>query len=193
MSVILRGYIAKRFDMLRETLLERLPDQGSYAAGIPGLCLHKFENDNHPVPVLNNPALVLVVQGKNAIQIGTKEVTCEDRGCFVTGIRPVFCLLKEASPTKPYLALTIALDHSLLTRLSWLTDSCKSSVGLTLPAVQACTLDDVLLDACFRLLKLASTPEQIPFLAPLCWVEIHYRLLFDLLASKAQVLYPNKK
>ena len=183
---MLRGYIAQSRAMLRDTLLELLPNEGSYPTRIPGFALHRFDHAAPPRPMTYTPMLVVVVQGKKWVKIGTEEFIYGDHTCFVAGANaPVFCCVQEASPEKPYLALTIDLDSFLFSKFLMLERSCpKSGPALGpesgrrfLSGAQVKEISDELLDACLRLLRLQAKPAQIPFLAPLFRQEIHYRLL----------------
>lgn len=178
MNTVLREYISRSRESLRNTLLELLPEQGSYPSGIPGVSLHRFNDNEPPKPLIYTPILVVVVQGKKWVQIGTEEFIYGDRSCFVAGIdMPVFCCVKEASAETPHLALTMELDHGLLTRLTALDHFTHGHTGPTLPGAQVQCVSDAFLDACLRLVKLLARPEHIPFLAPLFRAEVHYRLL----------------
>lgn len=178
MSIVLREYTSRSRAALRNTLLGLLPEQGSYPSGIPGVSLHRFDRNWPPGPVIYPPILVVIVQGGKRIKTERDECAYGDHGCFVAGIdMPVFCCVKKASPEKPHLALTMELDHGLLTRLTQL-DQCKPGHGgLILPGAQVRHIDDHFSDACLRLVKLLTRPEQMPFLAPLFRAELHYRLL----------------
>ena len=178
MTTMLRGYIAKSRIMLRDTLLELLPNEGSYQTSIPGFSLHRFDHAEYPKPMTYTPMLVVVVQGKKWVKIGTEEFVYGENSCFVAGVNtPVFCCVKEASPEKPYLALTIDLDRILFSRFIMLDHSRPECGRLFLLGAQVQGINDELLDACLRLLRLQAKPAQIPFLAPLFRQEIHYRLL----------------
>lgn len=180
---MLRGYIAHSRAILRDSLLELLPSEGSYPSGIPGFTLHRFNHAAPPRAMTYAPVLVVVVQGKKWVKIGEEEFVYGDSTCFVARAQtPVLCCVQEASPKKPYLALTIDLDSILFSSFLLLAEACpefKQKPGrLFLPCAQVQSLSDELLDACLRLLKLQARPAQIPFLAPLFCQEIHYRLLF---------------
>ena len=47
MSTILREYISRSRLALRDALLERLPGQGSYPSGIPGVSFHRFNSEGY--------------------------------------------------------------------------------------------------------------------------------------------------
>lgn len=178
MTTVLREYIAKTRMMLRDTLLELLPNEGSYPTSIPGLSLHRFDHAGPPEPMTCIPMLVVVVQGKKWVKIGMEEFVYGEHTCFVTGVNTaVFCCVKEASPEKPCLALTIDLDRILLFRLMMMDFSSPEFSRVLLSNSQIRVINDKLLDACLRLLRLQDKPAQIPFLAPLFRQEIHYRLL----------------
>lgn len=190
MSIVLRDYICHSSESLRSALLELLPEQGSYPSGIPGVSLHRFNENEPPRPVIYTPILVVVVQGRKWVKIGMDEFTYGDQSCFVAGIdMPVFCCVRDASPKNPHLALTMELDHDLLTQLAKL-NHCKPCQGApTLPGAQVQCVDDYFLDACLRLVKLLARPKQIPFLAPLYRAELHYRLLIGPFGRQLRPLY----
>lgn len=190
MKTVLRGYVSKSRSILRDTLLALLPDQGSYATEIQGISLHRFNDDEQPRAMIYNPILVVVVQGRKWVKIGTQEFIYGDHSCFVAGIdMPVFCCVKEASTEKPYLALTMDLDHGLLTKLMALNRPDAGCGGFIPTGALVRRIDNEMLDACLRLISLLARPEQIPFLAPLFRAEIHYRLLLGLFGRQLRSLY----
>lgn len=190
MTPTLRAYVAKSRSHLRDTLLELLPDEGSYPTGMDGVALHRFNSAERPKPLTYQPVLVVVAQGRKWVRIGAREFIYGEHSCFVAGIgMPVFCCVKEASPEKPYLALTMDLEHEIITRLISLDRSGIAQEGLLLPGAQIQGIDDELLDACLRMLRLTDKPEQNCILAPLFREEIHYRLLLGPFGSQLRALY----
>ncbi len=190
MTIVLREYIAKSRSKLRDALFELLPNQGSYPTRIPGLSLHRFDREERPKPMIYAPILVVVVQGRKWVKVGTDETIYGERSCFVAGIdMPVFCCVKEASPEKPYLALTLELEYGLIARLAALEPLRPDRGRHFLPGAGVQNISYELLDACLRLLRLQARPEQIRFLAPLFREEIHYRLLQSPFGGRLRELY----
>jgi AraC-like DNA-binding protein len=119
--------------------------------------------------------LIVVLQGAKQLIIGDRVLRYDTASYFVASLDlPVTGCVIEASPTEPYVALSLALDcDALAGLLAELPDG--PTADPTGFAVSAVTPE--LLDACSRLLKLLDTPEDIPVLAPMLEREIHYRLL----------------
>lgn len=190
MTTPLRTYLAESRSILRNRLLHLMPEAGAYPTGIDGFALYRFNSDERPKPLVYHPILVVVVQGKKWVRIGTKEFIYGDHTCFVAGIdMPVFCCVKEASLEKPYLALTMDLDRNIISRLISQTPLESGHGGLFSPAAQVQGIDDPLLDACLRILQLVDKPQEIGFLAPLFREEIHYRLLLGPFGGQLRALY----
>lgn len=190
MATILRGYVRHSRSILREELLSLLPEQGSFPTPVRGFSLHRFNTRTMPKPMVYTPVLLVVVQGKKWVQIGGDSYIYDPHSCFVAGVdMPVFCCVHEATPEKPYLALTVDLDHSLLARLSALSQYRPDNAGHAPVGAGVSKIEDGMLDSFVRLLKLLSRPEQIPFLAPLFREEIHYRLLAGPLGRRLSPLY----
>lgn len=162
---------------LRNILLRRLPDSGSYATQVEGLVLHRFNNDEIPKPRFYNPILIIVAQGKKLLRIGMEDIQYGEHTCFIAGVNmPVSSCVMEAAEDKPYLSLSLDLDKGLIASLAAKIPPPKEYGGYpTGAAVQK--LSPELLDACLRLLELLDNPEQAHVIGPLVFQEIHYRLL----------------
>lgn len=176
MAVILREYIGESRARLRRLLLDLLPRAGSVATAIQGLSLHRFDHAGKPRMEICSPMLAVVVQGKKWVRTGGEELYYGGRRCFVAGTcMPATCRVCEATPDAPHLALTLALDHALLARLA---PAASLTPGVRIhPGARVHAVDDAMLDALVRLVRLLALPAQLPFLSPLFRQEIHYRLL----------------
>lgn len=162
---------------LRDILLRRLPDSGSYATPVEGLVLHRFNNDNTPKPRFYDPVLIIVAQGKKLLRIGMEDITYGENTCFIAGVNmPVSSCVLEAAEDKPYLSLSLNLDKGLIASLAAKIPPPKEPGGYSAGAVVQ-ELSPELLDACLRLLELLDNPEQAQVLGSLVCQEIHYRLL----------------
>lgn len=163
---------------LKEMLLQRLPESGNYPTSIEGFTLHRYNNGDDPKPRFYDPVIIVVVQGKKKVRIGTEDIPYGEHSCFIAGVNmPVSSCVMEANEDKPYLSMSLALDKSLIAALAAKTPpSAESRAGSATGAVVQ-EINPDLLDAFLRLLELADFPDQAQVLGSLVYQEIHYRLL----------------
>jgi AraC-like DNA-binding protein len=128
-----------------------------------------------PLPGLYEPMLCLVLQGAKQVMIGDRILRYDSASYFVASVElPASGRIIEASATRPYVALTLALDRDALAAL--LPDMPgqpdEPTAGFAVSPVTP-----QFLDPWVRLMRLLDTPEDVPVLAPLLEREILYRLL----------------
>lgn len=144
---------------------------------IPGLTVSRFDHPSQPLGAVQHPVFSVVVQGVKAAMIGGTLIRYTAGNCLVTCVDlPVSSHIVEASPARPYLAVSLALDPRLIHDLA-------GERLVELPDLQVSTpfgvgaLDPRLVDPLTRLLELVDDTGAIPVLAPLVTREIAWRLL----------------
>lgn len=186
---------------LRDILLARMPEQGNYPTAVEGFDLHRYNSGEAPKPRFYEPVIIVVVQGKKLVRIGTEDIPYGENSCFIAGINmPVASCVMEACADKPYLSMSLNLDKSLIATLAAkilpTANGTTNATSTTYTADAASTidancasgatdaigatvqkLDAELLDAFLRLLELTKNADQAMILGPLLYQEIHYRLL----------------
>jgi AraC-like DNA-binding protein len=142
---------------------------------LPRVALHVGCMTTSPTPGVYVPALCLVLQGAKQVMIGDRILRYDPASYFIATIDLPACgWVVEATPTQPYVAVSMKLDRESLSSL--VLDVPGGSEGQTAGfAVSAVTPG--LLDAWSRLLSLLDTPEDVPVLAPMHEREVLYRLL----------------
>ena len=162
---------------LQRRLLRLLPRPGVVGTVVPGLRLHRFDSDATPRPLMYEPVLVVIAQGKKWTRIGAEERIYDERHCFVAGLHmPVTSGMLEISQERPFLSLSLALDRTLLTALSAEIPP-PDADDTPAPAALLQEMDADMLDAALRLVETLDRPETAPALAPLIVRELHVRLL----------------
>jgi AraC-like DNA-binding protein len=163
----LAGHLARRTDA-----------DGGHATAIPALKLWRFSHPTEPAPVLQEPAVYVVVQGRKQVTLGD-ETYVYDRSRYlaVSVDLPVVGNVFEASPDEPYLCLTLAVDPRELAALIVETGRPAPRDDHDGRALYVSPLRAPLLDALLRLVRLLDAPDDIPVLAPLVLREVNYRLL----------------
>lgn len=151
---------------------------GIHDSPIPGVSLLRSSVPTMPMPVLYEPTLCLVAQGRKQAVLGTTAYVYDAARYLVASVDlPVTGSVIEASESRPYLCLRLDLDVAELSDLA-LRYSSKEEISST-PAAGIALGETTpeLLDAAVRLAGLLDTPDDIEALSPLVIREILYRLL----------------
>lgn len=159
--------------------LSQLPWDGvRYVHDIPGLTLYRIVAPAGPFTSVSEPILSLIIQGSKRVHVGDKTLVYDESCFFLSAIGlPMTGHVCEASEGEPYVAATLRLDLEKLRRI--IADHDIQTVEMPErdlgAAVGAGTPE--LFDALLRLISLAGSPADIPFLANQIQSEILYRLL----------------
>jgi AraC-like DNA-binding protein len=152
---------------------------GTHTSPIRGVGLIRSSVPTMPMPVVYQPTLCLVAQGRKQAVLGTTAFVYDAAKYLVASVDlPVMGSVIEATPSNPYLCLVLDLNMAELSDLAIRhpapeeEDSGTTQVGITLNETKP-----QLLDAAVRLAALLDTPRDIDELAPLIVREVLYRLL----------------
>ncbi|MBQ4901174.1 AraC family transcriptional regulator [Paenibacillus sp. Marseille-P2973] len=167
----------QRREMLR-IIKKFTPKDGTHDTEVPGLRLIRSSRLSEPVYSVYEPSLCVVAQGSKVVMLG-QEVYQYDPSSYLTASvhLPITGQVVGASNETPYLSLQILFD------MNQILDVIQASGDVTRPEREASRglkvsrVNDTLLDAVLRLLKLVETPRDIPVLAPYTMREIIYRVL----------------
>jgi len=162
---------------LVERFLRILPEDGKIDL-FSNLRLIRSSERNKPVQTVYKPAFCFVAQGEKRATVGDEELTYDPLKYLIYTVDlPVSFEITKASKETPYLGLRLDLDPSLVA--SVITESGiklrKAVAGVK--AMHVSGIDENLLDAVSRLVRISETPEEGKILAPLVIKEIIYRLL----------------
>ncbi len=145
---------------------------------VPGLTLLRSDHVSQmPVQTVYTPMVCLIAQGRKRVMLSGLSFNFDAAHYLISSVHlPVTGAVCQASRTRPYLALSLALDERTLTEMS--AELPTVSEPDTVPLGLAVTATSPELIAAFvRLLRLLDKPAEIAPLAPLIVREIHYRLL----------------
>ncbi|MGF6151770.1 AraC family transcriptional regulator N-terminal domain-containing protein [Pseudomonas fluorescens] len=153
-------------------------EDGSYATAIGSLFLSRHSQSHDFAPVLAQPALCIMAQGRKEVRLADDVFNYDPLNYLVVSVSmPLSGRVVDVSPDKPILALRLDIDPTEITAL--IADAGPIGVP-TRPAGRGLyveQLDQPMLDAVLRLARLLDTPKDIAMLAPLIRREILYRLL----------------
>lgn len=160
-------------------LVERhVPGDGIHESAIPGVGLIRTSAPTMPMPVVYEPTLCLVAQGRKRAVLGTTTYVYDAAHYLVASVDlPVMGSVIEASAERPYLCLVLDLDMARLSELALRHPAPEEGTGPPPRGIALNQTTPELLDAAVRLAALLDVPQDIAELAPLVQREIFYRLL----------------
>jgi AraC-like DNA-binding protein len=162
---------------LAAAIAAHISEAGIKPTPIPGLRLIFRDRPTPPSTSNHPPSVCLIGQGARKVVVGERLHAYDEGHYMVTSVNlPATFQILGASPERPFLALTLALDLSLMAELIMGSPrpgrEAATSMGATVSE-----LEPALEDAFLRLVSLLDSPGDIPALSPLVLREIHYRLL----------------
>lgn len=166
-------------ERLKQAILRWTPGIGKQETTIENLYLSRHVTVTGCDNCFYQPSIGIIAQGFKRSIIGSEEYRYGEYHYLVTGVDiPGLTHLTQASEEKPFLAISITLDKSLIAQLSaeipmthGFEDTCK---GFAISKV-----DYGLLDSFLRLAELLDNSTQAAVLTPMVIREIHSRLLMS--------------
>lgn len=150
---------------------------GTFDTALPGVKLIRWSMPSEPMPVIYEPTVCLVAQGRKRANVGTTSLVYDHASHLIASVGlPVMGSVIEASEAEPYLCLQIDLAMTEIAELAM-----RHPAGRDAPVpASGLSLNETspeLLDAAARLVALLESPDDMSALAPLTLREIYYRLL----------------
>lgn len=148
------------------------------AEPLPGLSLHRSSTPGEPLHSVYDPVFCVIAQGSKELFLGSERYLYDAAHyLIVTANVPVAAHVLEASPARPYLSLRLKLDPLLVSSVMVEAGHTGLPQRASVRAINVSPLDADLLDAVVRLVRVAESPGEAHFMAPLITREIIYRLL----------------
>ena len=164
---------------LLQSLVEDIAqNDGDYNTEIPVLSIYRRSAVTDPMPCIFGLGLGVTVQGGKRVTLGDEVFDYSSGQALINSIElPVVSYVTQATITEPYLGLRLDLDANLIVQIATEMNTSRICKGGPLRAMSVIALDDRILDALTRLIRLLNEPNKIPFIAPLIQREIIIRLL----------------
>lgn len=167
---------------MAEIIGNHVTSTADWETPIQNLLFFRRDEPTEPDFCLIEPSLVLVVQGRKQILIGSEAFPYNPTNFLITSLDlPASSQVMEASETRPCLGLVLKLDIRILAELISQgilphSSAKERSIGM---GVGLGTMTTSIIEPLNRMLGLFAEPEAIDILAPLIQREIHYRLLLS--------------
>ncbi len=172
---------AQRARASREDLVERimsaLPKDG-VVEPLQGLHLARLSAPMEKIHSVLEPSFCVIAQGSKVVFVGDSRYQYDPFNYFLATIElPRVSQVLEASQEQPYLSFCLVLDPNLVGSVMIEAGHVIPSGNADVRAIDVSSLDEALLDAVVRLVRLVDFPAEARILMPLIKREIIYRLL----------------
>ncbi|RJS91003.1 AraC family transcriptional regulator [Salinisphaera sp. Q1T1-3] len=153
-----------------------LGQEGLTSTSIANIGLLKVSRCSDLPPQVHRPVVSLIVQGEKQLTIGPHVLTYRAGHTFTASLDlPMLAKITEADSERPYLAISLAIDTSIVVELTSRMPDSANALPERGFSVDLAGQD--LLDTYRRVLNLVGRPEEVPIMAPLLERELVYRLL----------------
>lgn len=153
-------------------------EDGSYATAVGSLHLSRHSQPHEFSPVLAQPALCVMAQGRKEVRLGDENFVYDPLNYMVVSVSMPICgRIASVSPEHPILALRVDIDPAEISALIAEAGPMGVPSRPTGRGLYVERLDTQMFDALLRLTRLLDSPKDISMLAPLIRREILYRLL----------------
>lgn len=163
---------------LISTLIALTPEEGYTRTWLNKVKLLRVNESMPHTPVLYEPCIVIVVQGKKTGVLGGREFVYDTQHYLVLSVPLPFTSQTVASDNEPLLALSISLDLVMIAEILFELTECDIPEAEP-NSMLSTPLNEELGEAVFRLIQAASDKIAAKVLGPGLLKEIYYRVLLD--------------
>lgn len=163
----------RMIDILRSLARE----EGYTLTPLPGVRLLRSNRPLSRTPVLYEPGIVIVVQGRKRGFLGAKRFVYDAQHYLVVSMPVPFTMETDASAEEPLLALYFRLDAAMAIDLCEQLDRHEGISTATPRGLYSSPMEDALATSVLRLLEALANPPEGELLGPAIVREIYYRVL----------------
>ena len=170
-----------------DRLLNILPRNQTLESAVAGLFFYCADKPSKAVSYIQEPSICIVLQGEREIYLGADCQRFNDSHLMFCPVNiPLSMHIKHASVESPVIVLSMKLNlamiREILAQIPSKTPTANGHLGIKWP------LDDAIMAAFDRLIRLLDYPNDTEFLASLIQQEIYYRLLLAEQGNKLRQL-----
>jgi len=162
-------------------LIERYAvEEGVTETQYPGLILGRFNRPVPRYPLVYSPSICVVAQGRKHVYSANERVVYDPLHYLVVALPlPLEAEVAIASPKRPFLALALEIDMSMIGKLllEMAEEEQLEQDNRSGKAIYASNMNNDLLNAVERLLRALETPVTRRILGPVAAWEILYHVL----------------
>lgn len=187
----------KQNQALTQAIEPFIQTDGTQETAIPGLQFIRASQISKPVYSVYDPSLCIVAQGSKVVMLGKESFHYDPSSYLTASVHlPITGQVIEASSKTPYLSLQLQLDMKQVLDILQSSNQTEHPQKEPRRGLVVSQMNEELLEAALRLVRLLNKPQDIPVLSAGFIREIIYRVLqddqnenlkhFALIGSKAQ-------
>lgn len=163
---------------LSQQLLRLTPQEGFHHTAVQGVVLMRVNHSTPPLAVLQEPTLVLVLQGSKRGYLGKDVISFQAGQCLIVSVPIPFDCDTVVENDQPMLAIAIQVDAAtvseLLSKASFSKNSDQSSLLRGMTVIE---LNQSITDVAARLLTVLPNKEDSLILGSQLKRELIYRVM----------------
>lgn len=160
------------------TLLDRLtPHEGYNLTALPDVRFLRSDRPLLRTPVLYEPGIVIVVQGKKRGFLGGDVYLYDAQHYLMVSVPVPFTMETDASAAEPMLAIYIRLDFKLAADLMLALDGRGAANTGPPRSMMSSLMDDAMRGSVLRFLQIMASPLDAEMLGLSMLRELYYRVL----------------
>lgn len=168
---------ARRTRNIVERMLQLAPVEGYNLSVLDDVRFLRSNRPLHRVPVLYDPGIVIVCQGRKLGYLGEDTYVYDAQHYLVVSVPVPFTMETWASEEEPMLAVYLRLDFNLAAELILEVDELSGPVAARPKGMYSSPMDDRLRDSLLRFLDAMSHPVESRVLGPTLVRELYYRII----------------
>ena len=154
------------------------PQEGYNLTALPSVRILRSNRPLSRTPVLYDPGIVIVCQGRKRGYFGDQLYLYDERHYLAVSVPVPFSMETEASPERPLLALYLHLDFTLAAELAVQIDREGATEHVQAPqSMMSTPMDDAMQASVLRFLEAMHRPLEAAVLGPGLLREIYFRVL----------------
>ncbi|NNJ25000.1 AraC family transcriptional regulator [Alienimonas chondri] len=167
---------------------DAMPEDGRTEVG-PGVFFNRASAAGEVFHAVAQPCFCVIAQGSKEVRLGDSQFRYDPARYLITTMElPVSGQVVQASAAEPYLSLRLPLESSLVTSVLAESGAPPARGGPIPSGIDVSELDEDLLDAVVRFVRLLDRPREYRALAPLVMREIVFRLSIGAQAERLRHL-----
>lgn len=158
-------------------LRELAPHEGYTLTPLPDVRLLRSDRPLARTPVLYEPGIVVVVQGRKRGVLGDEVFVYDDQHYLVVSVPVPFTMETDASADEPLLAIYFRLDHAMAADVCLQLDQHGAPPPPGPRGLYASPMEEALESSIMRLVEALARPPEASVLGEGLVREIYYRVL----------------
>ncbi|MEK6348615.1 MAG: AraC family transcriptional regulator [Burkholderia sp.] len=160
-----------------ELLGQLAPNDGYTDAALEGVRFMRVNTSTPRCPVLYEPSIVIVCQGRKIGYVGDRTFVYDERQYLVMSVPLPFECETFTAEHGPFLAISVRIDLGVIAELAMLLEETHGAAVSEPDSICSTPLGAPLADAVLRLLEVLQSPHDTRVLGPSIMREIGYRVL----------------